>query len=97
MRILATRDLKARYKQSALGPAWLVLQPLALLVAFSVGFKSVAHVKTAGVPYLLFALTGLVVWTYFQAMTMVAAGSIVNNYSLVSGRPALGWRCRWRR
>ena len=80
---LAGRDLKARYKQSALGPAWVVFQPLALLVAFSIGFHSVAHVQTAGVPYFLFALTGLVVWTYFQAVTMVSVGSLVNNYPLV--------------
>jgi lipopolysaccharide transport system permease protein len=83
VRALASRDLKARYKQSALGPAWLVLQPAALLVAFGVGFRSVVHVGTAGVPYLVFALTGLVAWTYFQATTMVAVGSIVNNYALV--------------
>src|SRR5690348_15325368 len=83
IRALAKRDLKARYKQSVLGPAWVVFQPLALLAAFSVGFRSVAHVQTGGVPYALFALTGLIVWTYFQAVTMVAAGSIVNNYQLV--------------
>lgn len=83
VRVLATRDLKARYKQSALGPAWVVFQPLALLAAFTVGFKSVAHVNTGGVPYVLFALAGLAVWTYFQAVTMVATGSIVNNYPLV--------------
>jgi lipopolysaccharide transport system permease protein len=80
---LARRDLKARYKQSALGPAWVVFQPLALLVAFTIGFHSVAHVRTEGVPYALFALTGLVVWTYFQAVTMSAVGSLVNNYPLV--------------
>ena len=80
---LAGRDLKARYKQSALGPAWVVFQPLALLVAFTIGFHSVAHVPTGGVPYTLFALTGLVVWTYFQAVTMIAVGSLVNNYTLV--------------
>lgn len=83
IRALAKRDLKARYKQSVLGPAWVVFQPLALLAAFSVGFRSVAHVETGGVPYALFALTGLIVWTYFQAVAMVAAGSIVNNYQLV--------------
>jgi ABC-type polysaccharide/polyol phosphate export permease len=83
VRALASRDLKARYKQSVLGPAWVVFQPLALLAAFSVGFRSVAHVQTGGVPYVLFALAGLVVWTYFQAVTMVAAASIVNNYQLV--------------
>jgi ABC-type polysaccharide/polyol phosphate export permease len=83
VRALASRDLKARYKQSALGPAWVVFQPLALLAAFTVGFRSVAHVHTDGVPYVLFALAGLAVWTYFQAVTMVATGSIVNNYALV--------------
>jgi len=83
VRALASRDLKARYKQSALGPAWVVFQPLALLVAFSVGFRSVAHVHTGGVPYALFALAGLAIWTYFQAVVMVATGSIVNNYALV--------------
>ncbi len=83
IRALAKRDLKMRYKQSALGPAWVVFQPLALLAAFSVGFRSVAHVKTAGVPYALFALTGLLVWTYFQAVLMVAANSIVVNFQLV--------------
>lgn len=83
IRALAGRDLKSRYKQSALGPAWVVFQPLALLVAFTIGFHSVAHVRTEGVPYSLFALTGLVVWTYFQAVTMGAVGSLVNNYALV--------------
>jgi lipopolysaccharide transport system permease protein len=83
VRALAVRDLKARYKQAALGPAWVIFQPLALLIAFSVGFKSVAHVRTAGVPYFLFALAGLSVWTYFQATVMAATGSVINNYALV--------------
>jgi lipopolysaccharide transport system permease protein len=83
LRALASRDLKARYKQSALGPAWVVFQPLALLVAFSIGFKSVAHVQTEGVSYFIFAMVGLTVWTYFQASVMASTGSIVNNYALV--------------
>jgi lipopolysaccharide transport system permease protein len=83
LRALASRDLKARYKQSALGPAWVVFQPLALLVAFTIGFKSVANVRTEGVPYFLFAMTGLVVWTYFQAAVQASTGSIVNSYALV--------------
>jgi lipopolysaccharide transport system permease protein len=83
IRALAGRDIKSRYKQSALGPAWVVFQPLALLLAFSVGFKSVAHIQTAGVPYFLFAIAGLAVWTYFQATVMTATNSIVNNYALV--------------
>lgn len=87
MRALAVRDLKARYKQSFLGPAWTLFQPLGLLAAFSIGFNAVAHVNTGGVPYYLFALTGLVVWVYFQAVLMLATGSIVNNYPLVRWTP----------
>ena len=83
VRAIAIRDLKARYKQSFLGPAWTLFQPLALLAAFSIGFNSIAHVQTGGVPYYLFALTGLAVWSYFQAVLMVATGAIVNNYPLV--------------
>ena len=69
----------------------MVFQPLALLAAFTVGFKGVAHVHTGGVPYVLFALAGLAVWTYFQAVTMVATGSIVNNYPAraMDGLPAV--------
>jgi lipopolysaccharide transport system permease protein len=87
IRAIAVRDLKARYKQSMLGPAWTVFQPLGLLAAFTIGFSAVAHVNTGGVPYYLFALTGLLVWTYFQAVLMPATGSIVNNYTLVRWTP----------
>ena len=59
VRVLVARDLKVKYKQSVLGPIWLVFQPFALLVAFIIGFHSVAGVETEGVPYALFALTGL--------------------------------------
>ncbi len=87
IRAIAVRDLKARYKQSVLGPAWTLLQPLGLLAAFSIGFNAVVHVNTGGVPYYLFALTGLAVWTYFQAVLMLATGAMVNNYPLVRWTP----------
>src|SRR3954449_2675144 len=67
IRVLATRDFKVKYKQSLLGPLWLVFQPLALLIAFFVAFRSLADVQTADVPYAMFALTGLCVWAFFQA------------------------------
>src|SRR3954451_24751870 len=53
IRVLVTRDLKVRYKQSVLGPIWLIFQPFALLVAFVIGFQSVGHVDTGDVPYAL--------------------------------------------
>src|SRR3954454_1381542 len=67
VRVLAGRDFKVKYKQSLLGPLWLVIQPLALMLAFFVAFRSLADVQTAGIPYALFALTGLCVWAFFQA------------------------------
>jgi lipopolysaccharide transport system permease protein len=83
VRVLAVRDLKAKYKQSVLGPVWVVFQPIALLAAFAVGFREVANVDTGAVPYGVFVLPALAVWAYFQAAIMMCTGSIVNNYSLV--------------
>lgn len=83
VRVLVARDLKVKYKQSLLGPIWLVFQPLAMLVAFVVGFHTVAHVTTQGVPYVLFALTGLSMWSYFSAASTAGAISLVGNTNLV--------------
>jgi lipopolysaccharide transport system permease protein len=83
VRVLAIRDLKAKYKQSVLGPVWVVFQPVALLGAFAVGFREVAHVDTGAVPYGVFVLPALAVWAYFQATIMMCTGSVVNAYALV--------------
>src|SRR3954453_3161759 len=83
IRVLVTRDLKVKYKQSVLGPIWLVFQPFALLVAFVIGFHSVGHVDTGGVPYALFALTGLSVWGYFSSASTTGAMSLIGNTNLV--------------
>src|SRR5690242_8435433 len=66
IRVIAARDFKVKYKQSLLGPVWLVFQPLALLAAFLVAFRGLGHVKSAGVPYSVFALIGLSAWAYVQ-------------------------------
>ena len=50
IRVLAARDFKVKYKQSVLGPLWLVFQPLALLAAFLVAFRGLADVETAECP-----------------------------------------------
>src|SRR4051794_21770687 len=83
IRVLVARDLKVKYKQSILGPIWLVFQPFALLVAFVIGFHSVGHVETGGVPYALFALTGLTVWGYFSSASTTGALSLIGNTNLV--------------
>jgi lipopolysaccharide transport system permease protein len=79
MREIASRDFKARYKQSALGPIWLALQPLGIVAAFAVAFNGVTKVDTSGVPYALFAFTGVCVWSYFQMALTQASQAIAAN------------------
>jgi lipopolysaccharide transport system permease protein len=76
-----------KFKQSLLGPAWLIFQPLALLGAFVVGFRHFAHVHSAGVPYAVFTLVGLTVWTYFQIAVTMAAASLISNYIILKRTP----------
>src|SRR4051794_1951600 len=66
IRVMASRDFKVKYKQSLLGPLWLVFQPLALLAAFFIAFRNLANVQP-GIPYSVFALAGLSIWAFFQA------------------------------
>lgn len=83
IRVLAVRDLKARYKQSLLGPLWIAFQPIALLGAYVVGFHSVTRVGTGGVPYAVFAIAGVTMWAYFQAAMVAGTSSIISNSALV--------------
>jgi lipopolysaccharide transport system permease protein len=87
VRVLAGRDFKVKYKQSLLGPLWLVIQPLALLIAFFVAFRSLADVQTADVPYAMFALTGLCVWAFFQAALTMGTGSLISSTHLIRLTP----------
>jgi lipopolysaccharide transport system permease protein len=83
IRVLAARDLKAKFKQSLLGPVWILIQPLSLLGAYVVGFHGVAKVGTDHVPYAVFALAGISIWSYFQATLVAGTASIVSNGALV--------------
>jgi lipopolysaccharide transport system permease protein len=87
IRVLATRDFKVKYKQSLLGPLWLVFQPLALLVAFVVAFRGLGDVKTSGVPYAVFSLVGLTVWAFFQASMTIGVSSLITNTSFIRYTP----------
>jgi lipopolysaccharide transport system permease protein len=87
IRVLAARDFKVKYKQSLLGPLWLVFQPLALLGGFLVAFRHLTNAQSSGVPYTVFALVGLSAWTYFQAAMMIGTASVITNYSLVRFTP----------
>ena len=67
--VFAARDVRIRYKQRAVGMGWVVLQPLLTMAIFSVLFGRLMKVPTDGIPYPLFALCGLVCWTFFVHTT----------------------------
>src|SRR5437764_586920 len=75
---LALRDIKVRYKQTALGVAWVLLQPLLAMGIFSIVFGQ-RGLAANGVPYPLFVVSGLVPWFYFSNATSGASGSVVGN------------------
>jgi ABC-type polysaccharide/polyol phosphate export permease len=81
---LALRDLKVRYKQAVFGAAWAVVQPLAGVVVFTFVFRRLAKVPSDGIPYPLFVLTGLAVWTYHASSVTRATQSLVGNAPLVT-------------
>ena len=85
--MLGMRDMKAKYKQSALGPLWLGLQPLGMLVAISVAFSRVTSVNTGDVPYVVFALVGLAVWIYVQMAITVSPMVLPANEQVVRRSP----------
>lgn len=65
--LLVRRDFLAQYKQTILGPAWFVLQPLFLTVVFTLIFGKFAQIPTEGLPPLLFYNSGLIIWSYFSS------------------------------
>ena len=80
---LALRDIKVRYRQTLLGVAWAVLQPVAFMVIFSLVFGKFGKISSDGTPYPLFSYTGLVPWTFFATALSLAVNSIAANISLV--------------
>jgi homopolymeric O-antigen transport system permease protein len=81
---LMWRDLKVRYKQTALGAAWAVLQPFATMVVFSLFFGQLAGVPSGDVPYPVFAFAALVPWTFFATAVGLASNSLIEYEELVS-------------
>lgn len=80
---MAWRDVKTRYKQTVLGVAWALLQPVLTMMVFWVVFSRFARVPSDGLPYPLFAFLGLLPWTYFsQAVTRSGTG-LVGNSNLI--------------
>ena len=80
--LLVHRDFVAKYKQTILGPAWFVLQPLLTTVVFSIIFGEIAKIPTDGLPPILFYLTGLLVWGYLAQTFQSTSGALVSNAGL---------------
>ncbi|HSD46289.1 MAG TPA: ABC transporter permease [Pyrinomonadaceae bacterium] len=81
---LTWRDVKVRYKQTALGAAWAILQPLFMMIIFTIFFGRLAGVDSGGVPYPLFALAGLVPWTFFSNAITASGNSLVGSANLIT-------------
>ncbi len=81
---LVWRDIKVRYKQTALGVAWVILQPLLTTVVFTVIFGNLAKLPSENLPYAVFAMAGLVPWTYFAGAFSRGGTSLVGSANLIS-------------
>ena len=78
------RDLKVRYKQTVLGVAWAVVQPVFLMVVFSVFFGGLAQIQTNGVPYPIFSYSALLPWTLFATSLLTGGTSITTNAAVIT-------------
>ena len=81
---LTWRDIKLRYKQTALGAAWVIIQPLFTMLLFTLFFGKLARMPSDNVPYPLFAYAGLVPWTFFSNAITNSGQSLVGNSTLIS-------------
>src|SRR4051794_21678823 len=85
---LVWRDLKVRYAQTVLGAAWTVFQPLAMMGVYTYAFTQLANVDTSPVPYVLYARSGLAMWTFVSRAVFQGSMSLVNEIPLVTKTPS---------
>lgn len=81
---LVWRDLKVRYKQTVVGVAWAVLQPLAIALSLTLFLGRVVHISTGSLPYPVFAYSGMVLWQLFAQGVTEASNSVTTNERLIS-------------
>jgi lipopolysaccharide transport system permease protein len=82
--VLTVRDIKVRYKQTVLGAAWAILQPLTTMIIFTVVFGRLAKMPSDGFPYPIFVFSALLPWTFFANAIATSANSVVGSAQLVS-------------
>src|SRR5882724_7141815 len=81
---LIWRDIKVRYRQTLIGAAWAIIQPLVTMVVFTVFFGRLAKMPSDGLPYPLFAFAALVPWTFFARGLTQSSESLVANQHLIT-------------
>ena len=81
---LIWRDILTRYKQTAIGAAWVVIQPLISMIIFTLIFSRLAKIPSDGIPYPIFVFTALLPWSYFAQALAKTSGSVVNSSNLVT-------------
>jgi lipopolysaccharide transport system permease protein len=77
------RDVKVKYKQAALGVLWAILQPLIMMIMFTLIFSNALNVSSDGIPYPVFALSGLLIWNIFSNGLLNSANSMVTNANII--------------
>jgi homopolymeric O-antigen transport system permease protein len=82
--LLVWRDVKVRYKQTLLGAAWIILQPVLTMIVFTFLFGQVMKVPTDGIPYPLFAFGGLLPWMFFSSSVTNSSNSLVGSANLIT-------------
>ncbi len=80
----AWRDVKVRYKQTALGALWAILQPLMLMIVFTIFFNRAGGIQSGNTPYPVFVYSGLVLWQFFASALAAASNSVVGNGSIIT-------------
>ena len=81
---LTLRDVKVRYKQTLMGLAWVIIQPLATMLIFTLVFNRFVRLNTGPLPYPLFALSGLLLWLFFANAVTNSTNSLVSNANLIT-------------
>jgi lipopolysaccharide transport system permease protein len=82
--ILTERDIKVRYKQTAFGALWVIIQPLLTMLIFTLFFGKLAGISSDNIPYPIFAYAGLLPWTFFSNALTRSGNSLVGNSNLIT-------------
>jgi lipopolysaccharide transport system permease protein len=77
------RDIKVKYKQATLGILWAILQPLIMMLTFTFIFSKALNISSDGIPYPVFAISGLIIWNIFSNGLLNSASSMINNAGII--------------